>query len=82
MAYLATKRAVEGCSIRLEAPFIHLTKAGIIRLGLELGVDYSPTVSCYQADTGPVAIAIPAACGAKVSMPLACLIQRAIPIDP
>ncbi|MCP5279628.1 MAG: 7-cyano-7-deazaguanine synthase QueC [Thiobacillus sp.] len=50
MADLATKRAVEGRSIRMEAPLIQLTKAEIIQLGLELGVDYSLTVSCYQAD--------------------------------
>lgn len=50
LADLAIKRAVEGRPIRLEAPLIHLTKAEIIRLGLELGVDYSLTVSCYQAD--------------------------------
>lgn len=51
LANLATKRGVEGRPIRLETPLINLTKAEIIRLGMELGVDYSQTVSCYQADT-------------------------------
>ena len=50
LADVATKRAVEGRPIRIEAPLIHLSKAEIIRLGLHLGVDYAQTVSCYQAD--------------------------------
>jgi len=50
LADVATKRAVEGRPIRIEAPLIHLSKAEIIRLGLRLGVDYARTVSCYQAD--------------------------------
>jgi 7-cyano-7-deazaguanine synthase len=50
LANLATKRAVEGHPISLEAPLIHLTKAEIIQLGTRLGVDYGLTVSCYQAD--------------------------------
>jgi len=47
---LATKRTVEGGSIRIEAPLIDLTKAEIIRRGQALGVDYALTVSCYQPD--------------------------------
>lgn len=47
---LATKRTVEGGTIRLEAPLIGLGKAEIIRRGVELGVDYAMTVSCYRAD--------------------------------
>ncbi len=50
LANLATKRGVEGHPIAIEAPLIDLTKAGIIRLGASLGVDYGLTVSCYQAD--------------------------------
>lgn len=50
MANLATKAAVEGQPLTLETPLMHLTKADIIRLGRNLGVDYSLTVSCYQAD--------------------------------
>lgn len=50
LANLATKRGVEGNIIEVETPLIHLTKAEIISKGTALGVDYSKTVSCYQAD--------------------------------
>jgi 7-cyano-7-deazaguanine synthase len=50
LAALATKAGVEGARFRLEAPLIAMTKAQIIRAGVALGVDYSLTVSCYQAD--------------------------------
>lgn len=50
LADLATRRALQGERVRIEAPLIHLSKAQIIRLGTELGVDYALTVSCYQAD--------------------------------
>lgn len=50
LANLATKRAVNGAPIEIRAPLINLTKAEIIRLGTQLGVDYRITVSCYQAD--------------------------------
>ncbi len=50
MANLATKAAVEGRRLTLHAPLIELSKAEIIRLGGTLGVDYSLTISCYQAD--------------------------------
>jgi len=49
MANLATKAGVEQRQrLRIHTPLIHLSKAGIIRLGLELGVDYSLTHSCYD----------------------------------
>lgn len=48
LASLATKAGVEGRPLRLFTPLQHLTKAGIIRLGTELGVDYSLTHSCYD----------------------------------
>ncbi len=50
MANLATKAAVEGAKLTVHAPLIDLSKAGIIRAGTQLGVDYALTVSCYQAD--------------------------------
>lgn len=50
MANLATKAAVEGARLRIHAPLVDLSKADIIRRGLELGVDYALTISCYQAD--------------------------------
>ena len=49
MANLATRAGVEGARLRVHAPLQHLSKAEIIRHGLELGVDYAQTVSCYQA---------------------------------
>lgn len=49
MANLATKAAVEGTPLRVRAPLVNLSKAEIIRRGTALGVDYSLTVSCYQA---------------------------------
>ncbi len=49
MANLATKAAVAGHQrLKIHTPLIHLTKAEIIRRGLELGVDYSRTISCYD----------------------------------
>ncbi len=50
MANLATRLGVEsdGDAIRIHAPLIDLTKAQIIKRGLELGVDYSLTISCYD----------------------------------
>lgn len=50
MANLATKAAVEGARLRVHTPIIALSKADIIRRGMELCVDYALTVSCYQAD--------------------------------
>ena len=50
LANVATKRAVEGAGIAIEAPIVRMTKAEIIRRGHELGVDFSLTVSCYNAD--------------------------------
>jgi len=51
LANLATKAGVEGAGIRVHAPLQFLSKADIVREGLRLGVDFSETVSCYQADT-------------------------------
>jgi len=49
MADLATAAGVEGRGkFRIHAPLLRLTKAGIIRRGLELGVDYSLTHTCYD----------------------------------
>lgn len=48
MANLATKRGVEGHPLRIHTPLIDLTKAQIIRRGLDLGVDYARTRSCYD----------------------------------
>ena len=51
LANVATKAAVEGrLRFKLHTPLIHMTKAQIIRRGVELGVDYSLTHSCYDPD--------------------------------
>lgn len=49
MANLATRGAVEGTTpVRIRAPLIDLTKREIIELGMQLGVDYGMTTSCYD----------------------------------
>jgi 7-cyano-7-deazaguanine synthase len=49
MANLATKAGVEGRSrVKIHAPLIHMTKSEIIQKGLELGIDYGLTWSCYD----------------------------------
>jgi 7-cyano-7-deazaguanine synthase len=50
MANLATRAGVEGRKLSIHAPLINMSKAEIISAGIQLGVDYSLTVSCYQAD--------------------------------
>lgn len=50
VANAGTRRGVEGDGYRIRTPLIDLTKAQIVQLGTELGVDYAITVSCYDAD--------------------------------
>jgi 7-cyano-7-deazaguanine synthase len=50
LANLATKAGVEGEHFSIHTPLISLSKAEIIKLGTELGVNYNRTVSCYSAD--------------------------------
>ncbi|WP_207885276.1 7-cyano-7-deazaguanine synthase QueC [Pseudomonas sp. 30_B] len=50
MANLATKAGVEGEGFHIQAPLQFLSKAQIVQAGMAQGVDYSLTVSCYQAD--------------------------------
>lgn len=50
LANIATKAGVEGHRMTVHAPIIRMTKGEIIRRGAQLGVDFSLTVSCYQAD--------------------------------
>jgi 7-cyano-7-deazaguanine synthase len=51
LANLATKAGVEGHALHVRAPLMRQSKADIVREGLRLGVDFSRTVSCYQADS-------------------------------
>lgn len=62
MANLATRAGVEGTRLIIHAPLQHLSKAGIIRRGTALGVDYGQTVSCYQADEAGRACGVCDAC--------------------
>lgn len=52
LADVATKAGVEGHGARVVAPLLHMTKAEIIRRGLELGVDFGMTHSCYDPGEG------------------------------
>lgn len=54
MANLATKVAVEGAPYTIHAPLMEMTKAQIIARGLELGVDYGQTTSCYDPNEAGV----------------------------
>ncbi len=62
LAQLATRGGVEGGEYHIHAPLIHLSKADIIRKGVDLGVDYARTVSCYAADAEGLACGLCDAC--------------------
>ncbi len=51
LASLATKAAVQGAPPVIRAPLLLMSKAEIVRRGLELGVDYGSTISCYDPDS-------------------------------
>ena len=55
MANLATKAGIEGSKIKIHTPLIKLTKSQIIREGIKNKVDYSMTISCYQASENGLA---------------------------
>jgi len=62
MANLATKQGVEGQKLSIITPLIDLNKADIIKIGLSLGVDYSTTTTCYQANDKGEACGVCDAC--------------------
>lgn len=62
LANLATKAGVEGGHFTIHTPLIALSKAEIIKQGVELGVDYQRTVSCYSADEQGLACRVCDAC--------------------
>ncbi len=62
LAAVATKAGVEGKGFRIHAPLLQMSKAEIIRQGTRLGVDYSLTVSCYQADENAAACGVCDSC--------------------
>lgn len=51
LSNVATKAAVQGRRMRIHTPLMAMDKSRIIKKGIELGIDYSMTVSCYQADS-------------------------------
>jgi len=55
LANLATRAGVEGETIHIRAPLLHLTKREIVELGTSLGVDYALTTSCYDPDASGAA---------------------------
>lgn len=67
LADVATKAGVEGRAFQIHAPLVHMTKAQIIRHGVELGIDYGITHSCYDPNSKGVS------CGHCD----ACLLRRA-----
>ncbi|MCH9646345.1 MAG: 7-cyano-7-deazaguanine synthase QueC [Proteobacteria bacterium] len=62
MANLATKQGIEGQQIHIQTPLISLNKAQIIQKGMLLGVDYSKTTTCYQANERGEACGVCDAC--------------------
>ncbi len=52
LASVATRAGVEGARFRVHAPLISMTKADIVRRGVELGLDYGLTTSCYDPEAG------------------------------
>lgn len=62
LANLATKAGVEGERFTIHTPLINLSKSEIILKGIEIGVDYSKTVSCYSADESGAACGVCDAC--------------------
>ena len=62
LANLATKAGAEGEKFKVQGPLVDLSKAAIVKLALELGVDPSLTVSCYQPDAAGRACGLCDAC--------------------
>jgi len=62
LANVATKKGVEGHTFKVQAPLLTLSKAEIVHLGKELGVDFAMTVTCYQADDNGRACGVCEAC--------------------
>jgi 7-cyano-7-deazaguanine synthase len=62
LANVATRAGVEGSRFTIHAPLLTWSKAEIIRVGMELGVDYGLTVTCYSADADGKACGVCDAC--------------------
>lgn len=66
MANVGTKRGVELGDVRIHTPLLNLSKAQTIALGVSLGVDYSQTVSCYNANAQGEACGSCESCGLRI----------------
>lgn len=66
MANVGTKRGVEQGDIKIHTPLLDLSKAQTIALGASLGVDYSQTVSCYNANAQGEACGTCESCGLRI----------------
>ena len=63
MANLATKKSVqEGLTYKIHTPLIYMSKGEIIQKGMELGIDYSWTHSCYNPDSSGLACGVCDSC--------------------
>ena len=65
MANVANKRGVQGNPIKITAPLLKMQKSQIIAIGTELGIDYSNTITCYQADNDGRACGICLSCSTR-----------------
>ena len=65
LANLATKSGVEGTLFEIHTPLIELSKSAIIQRGLDLGIDYGETISCYQPDEEGRACGVCASCRSR-----------------
>ncbi len=62
LASLATKAGTEGIKFKIHTPLIKLNKTEIIKRGLSLNIDFSLTVSCYQANNKGMACGVCESC--------------------
>jgi len=67
LANLATAIGVEGKKITIHAPLINMTKMQIVKLGLELGVNYAKTISCYDPSDDGLSCGLCHACLIRIS---------------
>lgn len=66
MANLGTRAGAEGDRVNVNAPLISMSKGEIVRAGIELGVDYSLTSTCYSPDENGIACGECEACGLRL----------------
>lgn len=66
LANLATKAAVTGDPTLIQAPLLHMTKAEIIKIGTDLGIDYGMTLSCYQPGSAGESCGVCDACSLRL----------------